>query len=186
MTYHRNIACSTCVCSGLYYFHENPSNGRRYTDQMVRCSSCSAPLITDLSQPKITSLANSLATVIRTWPMQAPNIPSNKSHVPLSLLRSYQNISPGSRQVFKLRNKASFYGEELSTPRPTPKLEDQPLSAVRGCSFNLFTSTLHIAGRTSIRNLRTRHAVVTWTHLSRVMPAGKQKNLAACSKVLSE
>jgi hypothetical protein len=27
--------------------------------------------------------------------------------------------------------------------------------------------TLHIGGRSSIRNLRTRHAVVTGTHLSR-------------------
>jgi hypothetical protein len=36
------------------------------------------------------------------------------------------------------RNKASFYGEALSTPRPTPKLEDHPLSAVRGCLFITF------------------------------------------------
>ena len=58
-----------------------------------------------------------------------------------------------------------FYGERLSAPRPTPKLEDQPSSAVRGCLFNLFTATLHIGGRSSIRNLRTRHAVVTGTHI---------------------
>jgi len=38
------------------YFRENPSNGGRDTDQKVRCSSCSAPLTTDLSQ-KLTSLA---------------------------------------------------------------------------------------------------------------------------------
>ena len=104
----------------------------------------------------------------QTRPIQAPNIPSTKSNVTFSLLRSYQNISPGPRQVFKIRNKASFYGEELSTPRPTPKLEDHPLSAVRASLFNLFTSTLHIADRTSIRNMRARHAVVTGTHFSRV------------------
>ena len=28
-------------------------------------------------------------------------------------------------------------------PRPTPKLEDHPSSAVRGCLFNLYTPTLH-------------------------------------------
>jgi hypothetical protein len=28
-----------------------------------------------------------------------------------------------------------FYGEELLDPRPTPKLEDHPLSAVRDVSF---------------------------------------------------
>jgi hypothetical protein len=59
-----------------------------------------------------------------------------------------------------------FYGEELLAPRPTPKLEDYALSAVRDCLFKLFAATLHIGGRSSIRNLRTRHTVVTGTHLS--------------------
>ena len=57
-----------------------------------------------------------------------------------------------------------FHGEELLAPCPTPKLEDHPLSAVRDCLFDLFAATLHIGGRSSIRNLRTRHAVVTGTH----------------------
>ena len=60
-----------------------------------------------------------------------------------------------------------FYGEELLAPRPTPKLGDHPLSSVRDCLFNIFAATLHIGGRSSIRNLRTGHAVVTGTHLSR-------------------
>jgi len=59
-----------------------------------------------------------------------------------------------------------FHGEALLAPRPTPKLEDHPLSAVRDCLFNIFAATLHIGGRSSIHNLRTRHAVVTGTHLS--------------------
>ena len=53
----------------------------------------------------------------------------------------------------------------MLAPRPTPKLEDHPSSAVRDCLFNLFTATLHIGGRSSIRNPRTRHAVVTGTHI---------------------
>ena len=57
-----------------------------------------------------------------------------------------------------------FHGEELLAPRQTPKLEDHPLSAVRDCLFNLFAATLHIGARSSIRNLRTRNAVVTGTH----------------------
>jgi len=61
-----------------------------------------------------------------------------------------------------------FHGEALLAPRPTPKLEDRPLSAVRSCLFNIFTATLHIGGRSSIHNLRTRHAVVTGAHLSRM------------------
>jgi hypothetical protein len=56
--------------------------------------------------------------------------------------------------------KIRFHGEELLASSPIPKLEDRPLSAVRDCSFNLLPATLHIAGRSSIRNLRTRHAVV--------------------------
>jgi hypothetical protein len=31
-----------------------------------------------------------------------------------------------------------FHCEELLAPRPTPKLEDHPLSAVHGCLFNTF------------------------------------------------
>jgi hypothetical protein len=58
-----------------------------------------------------------------------------------------------------------FYAEGLLALRPTPNLEDHPSSAVRGCLFNLFTATLHIGGRSSIRNLRTRHTVVTETHI---------------------
>ena len=59
-----------------------------------------------------------------------------------------------------------FYGEGFLAPHPTPRLEDHPLWAVRDCLFNIFAATLHIGGRSSIRNLGTRHAVVTGTHLS--------------------
>ena len=60
-----------------------------------------------------------------------------------------------------------FYGEELLASRPTSKLEDHTVSAVRDCLFNIFLATLHTGSRSSIRNLRTRHAAVTETHLSR-------------------
>jgi hypothetical protein len=60
-----------------------------------------------------------------------------------------------------------FYGEELLAPRPTPKLEGHPLSAVRDCLFNIFAANLHTGGRSSIRNLKTRHALMTGTKLSR-------------------
>ena len=75
---------------------------------------------------------------------------------------STQSISPGPRlTVWTLSNMILFFGEELLAPRPTPKLEDHPLSAVRDCLFNIFAATLHIGGRSFIRNLRTPHAVVT-------------------------
>ena len=73
-----------------------------------------------------------------------------------------------------------FYGEELLPPRSTPKLEHHPLSAVRNCLFNIFIAPSISAGRSSIRNLRTRHAVVTETHLSRgsVTPGSNFANLS--------
>ena len=38
------------------------------------------------------------------------------------------------------------------------------MSAVRDCLFNIFAGTLHIGGRSSVRNVRTRHAVVTGSY----------------------
>ena len=77
-----------------------------------------------------------------------------------------------------------FYREGLLAPRPTPKLEDHPLSAVHDCLFNLFAATLHIGGRSSIRNLRMRHAVVTGTHYIELIHTVWVKfrilNVAAC------
>ena len=91
-----------------------------------------------------------------------------------------------------------FYREGLLVPRPTPKLEDHPLSAVHDCLFNLFTATLHKGGRYSIRNLRTRHAVVTGTHCTwqnvltfrityvlHSVTAGRIRIAQACSSVAS-
>jgi hypothetical protein len=67
-----------------------------------------------------------------------------------------------------VHNMIRFYDEEFLAPRPAPKLEDHPLPAVRDCLFNIIATTLHISGRSSIRNLRTRYAVVTGTHWSRI------------------
>ena len=58
-------------------------------------------------------------------------------------------------------NKASFYGEGLSAPCTTPKLEDHPLPAVSNCLFNIYAATLHNGGCSSICNLRTYQAMVT-------------------------
>ena len=68
-----------------------------------------------------------------------------------------------------LRNMLRFYCAKLLARRPTPKLENHPLSAVRERLFSTFAATLHIGVRSSTRNLRTRHAAVTGTHLSRRM-----------------
>ena len=72
----------------------------------------------------------------------------------------------GPRQVFMIRKKISSYGEELLANRPTPKLEYHPLSAVGDCLYIIFAATLHIGSRSSTRNLRTHHAMVTGNNFS--------------------
>jgi hypothetical protein len=57
--------------------------------------------------------------------------------------KSFDDTSncPCPRLLVNFRNKIIFYGEELLAPRPTPKLEGHPLSAVRDCLFNIFAAT---------------------------------------------
>jgi len=61
-----------------------------------------------------------------------------------------------------------FYGEKLLATRPSPKLEDHSLSAVRDCLFNILAATLHNGDRSSVRNRKTHRYVVTGTCLSRL------------------
>jgi hypothetical protein len=63
------------------------------------------------------------------------SIQSTPSH-PISL-RSILHLRLGH-----FRNRLNFYGEELLAPRPTPKLEDHPLSAVRDCLFSISAAAL--------------------------------------------
>ena len=64
-------------------------------------------------------------------------------------------------QVFL--NMNVLQGWVVSTS-PNPQAGGPPLVGCPDCLFNLFAATLHKGGRSSIRNLRTRHAVVTGTH----------------------
>jgi len=77
-------------------------------------------------------------------------------------------LSPEESSRLRVFLNISFYREGLLAPRPNPKLEDHPSSAVRDCLFNLFVATLLIGGRSSIHNLRTRHTVVTGSHTFKV------------------
>ena len=94
----------------------------------------------------------------------------------ISLLPNLMSISiPQVAPDYQSRSEAflkgtyynTFYDEELLAPRPTPKLEDNPSSAVRDCLLNIFAASLNIGGRSSNRYTMTHHAVVTGTHLSR-------------------
>jgi hypothetical protein len=104
-----------------------------------------------------------------SWASSVQSIhPHYTSWCPL-FFKSYLIISSGLRlSVWIFRNKIRIYGEELLAPRPTPKLEDYTLFAVRECLFNIFADIMHIGGRSSFRRLRTYHAMVTGTHLSRL------------------
>ena len=122
------------------------------------------------------SLPHSQVPATCPYPQPARSSPYPTSHF-LKIHLTNSNVPfhclgltkiPGPTQQLMLRNKANFYGKELSAPLPNPRLENHPLSAVRDCLSNIFTATLRTAGRSSIRNLRTRHAVVTGTHLSRL------------------
>ena len=75
-------------------------------------------------------------------------------------------LKQASRTWVLLNKVFFFYKEELLAPRATPKLEDHSSSAVRDRIFNLLASSLLIGGRSSIRNLRTRQAVVTQRYMS--------------------
>jgi hypothetical protein len=61
----------------------------------------------------------------------------------LSLRSFIQGIRPDPRLPANFRNQLILYGEALLAPRPTPKLENSPLSAVCDCLFNTFAATLH-------------------------------------------
>jgi len=61
-----------------------------------------------------------------------------------------------------VRNLIHFKELTFLGPRPNHKLKQHPLSVVRDCLFNMFAPYGVLF---SIRNLRTRHALVTGTHL---------------------
>jgi hypothetical protein len=69
-----------------------------------------------------------------------------------------QSISPDPRWTFVFRNYSSFYGEELSAPCKTPKLENHHLSAVHECLFKIFATTLIVGSLSSA----TRVLAMSW------------------------
>ena len=97
----------------------------------------------------------------------------HKCPPPVPILSPCLDRTKLSVLVRGFRNKIHFNWEELLAPRPTPKLQDHPLSAVRDCLFNIFAASLHIGGRSCIRSLRKHHALVTLTHMS----CGYSKNV---------
>ena len=75
--------------------------------------------------------------------LQIHSIPCAKSQVRFPLLELYHRISPSPSPCEMFRN-LRFYVEELLALRPTSKLNDHPLSAVRDCLFGIFAATFHM------------------------------------------
>jgi hypothetical protein len=72
----------------------------------------------------------------------------------LSLRSFIQEIRPVPRRLVILRNNLIFLRFGVVSPRPTPKLENHPLSYVRECLFNIFAPTL--------QNWRESPPFATW------------------------
>jgi hypothetical protein len=78
-------------------------------------------------------------------PVHTPTSHFTKSHVPLSLLgRTKVSVEAWGFHCECFVTKIRFHVEKLLARGPNPKLEHQPLSAVRDCLFNIFTDTFPI------------------------------------------
>jgi hypothetical protein len=110
-------------------------------------------------------LANFLATAVSEPIYTGSYIPCIKCHILLHRLGCTKEPVKARGTCISFVTRPVFIGEELLALRPTPKLEDRLLLAVRDCLFNILTATLHIRGCSSIHNLRMHHAVVTGNHL---------------------
>jgi hypothetical protein len=121
---------------------------------------------------------SSLETVIKELSLYKLLIFHNPNLISISISWIAYSKNPSrSEALLNIHNKFIFYGEGLLAPRPTPKLEDHPFSFVRGCLFSIFAA----GGRSSIRNLRTHHAVVTGTPPNTVISRNyKEENSVPC------
>jgi hypothetical protein len=78
-----------------------------------------------------------------------------------SLMSFFHCLGPGTRRFETFRNNKNFYGERWLARSPTPSWRTTPcrLSAT---AYSIYSQLPSVAGGLpSIRNLRTRHAVVT-------------------------
>jgi hypothetical protein len=89
-------------------------------------------------------LESSLETVIREPALYRLLTVHNPN-----LISMFCQLGRLSKESAQVRGSAGigvtyiFYGERLLAPRPTPKLEDHPLSFVRDCVFSIFPAILH-------------------------------------------
>jgi hypothetical protein len=100
---------------------------------------------------------------IRTCPIHTSNISCPKSHVHFLSLRSFiHRIRPGPRRFVIFRNKLIFLRRGVVSTMPKPLAWGTPLVGCPRMLIQFIRSYLpYPEAVSSIRNLRTRHAVVT-------------------------
>jgi len=132
----------------------------------LKSSARTVPTLSHISSCTLTKfnlyIANSLAAFVSELGLYRLLTVHVRSFISLFHCVSYWRISSGPRPFRMIRN-IIYYAEEYLAPCPT-KLEYHPLSAVHDCILNIFAATLHVGGLSVIRNLRTRHTVVTKTN----------------------
>jgi hypothetical protein len=120
----------------------------------------------------------------RTCPIHTSSIQSTNSHFHfLSLMSFIQGIRPDPRLLVIFRNKLIFFRWGVVSLTPKPQAGGPPFI---GCPRLLiqYIRSYHpyLEGVSSIRNLRTRHAVVTRTHLT--MPLSLLISCKFCFPIL--
>jgi hypothetical protein len=89
-------------------------------------------------------------------------LPHAKSHIQFPFLTSIQRISSWQRLCGIFSNAVCCYGVELLAHRATTKLKDSPCRMSAAVYYQLLSSPGHSLLHL---NQRTRHTVITWTHL---------------------
>ena len=72
--------------------------------------------------------------------------------------------------MFTFRYKGSFYGKELLKPRPTPKLEDHPLS-VSATAYLIYSQLLSVLEAVPLHN-EERNDLYASPNMVRVIKSG--------------
>jgi hypothetical protein len=85
----------------------------------------------------------------------------HKHPTPFPILRQINPV-----QVWNVLKHRDFLLRETVSTSPNSQAANHPFSAVFNCLFNSSAATLHTGGRSPIRNLRSRHAVMTGKHMS--------------------
>jgi hypothetical protein len=156
---------------------EKHKTKKSYSIQCTQCNAIKIIFGTDTSST-FTASANALTYLLTPWSrvllekltgfaasQEIPRIYRTRKFITILTSACHLSLSRESISPCQYYLTWVFTGTVVSTC-PTPKPEGHPLSAVRDYLFNLSAATLHIGGRSSFRNLRTRHAVVTGTHLT--------------------